>query len=76
MNKIFLALTITIMLFLITSCSGLTSSPLIPDTIKERTAFVNSEEGDIQYFEVEGFKVTFYKKQMRIVIETTHESSD
>ncbi len=73
--KILISISLIAICLIFSSCSALSNLPLIPDSAKdqmERQGFVVNidENTGIQRFEVEGIVVTFYPKEMRIVIET------
>lgn len=74
-TKILISISLIAICLIFSSCSALSKLPLIPDSAKsemERQGFAVEvdSENDIQRFEADGVVVTFYRKEMRIVIET------
>lgn len=74
-TKTLISISLIAICFIFSSCSALSNLPLIPDSAKaqmERQGLVfdMDENSEIQRFEVDGIVVTFYPKEMRIVIET------
>ena len=77
-TKTLISISLIAICFIFSSCSGLSKLPLIPDSAKtqmERQGFAVDvdENTGIQRFEAEGVVVTFYPKEMRIVIEKEND---
>jgi len=73
-TRLMLISLILITLISAVSCQGLNRIPIIPDSVKDsmdRHMAVNKDLDNVEYYEVEGFRVTFYPQRMRIIIEKT-----